>query len=201
MALSIIFVLLPQHPSHSLRDCHDFYASRATTPTPGMSTTKPMRRQRQKHLTSRTLLATIFMLNVLPGASASPVDNSHLPRPLSARTVYPNREVHWGPPTKRDNTIPLVISNNCGETIWPGIGSQAGTGPGTGGFALTTGNSTTLTVSADWQGRVWGRSNCSFNVGGTGPSNLNGNNGNGEACDTGDCNGVLSCVVTVRIPC
>lgn len=56
-----------------------------------------------------------------------------------------------------------------------------------------------LLVSADWQGRVWGRTNCSFNVGGTGPSNLNGNNGNGQACITGDCNGVLDCVVTVSL--
>jgi hypothetical protein len=106
------------------------------------------------------------------------------------------RPARWGPPTKRDS-VPLVISNNCAETIWPGIGTQAGTGAGTGGFELASGDSRSLTVSADWQGRVWGRTNCSFNVAGTGASNLNGNDGSGAACDTGDCGGVLSCVLTV----
>lgn len=100
---------------------------------------------------------------------------------------------------KRD-TVPLVISNNCAETIWPGIGSQAGTGPGTGGFELAPGNSTNWTVSADWQGRVWGRTNCSFNALGNGASNINGNDGSGAACDTGDCGGVLDCVLTGATP-
>ncbi len=77
------------------------------------------------------------------------------------------RPPRWGPPEKRDS-VPLVISNLCPEMIWPGIGTQAGTGAGTGGFALDVGASRSLTVGADWQGRVWGRTNCSFNVGGTG---------------------------------
>jgi hypothetical protein len=100
---------------------------------------------------------------------------------------------------KRDNSIPIIITNQCSETIWPALASQAGTGPDTGGFELATGNSMNLTVSEDWQGRIWGRTNCSFNANGTGPSNLNGNNGAGTACGTGDCNGVLSCVVTVSV--
>jgi hypothetical protein len=97
-------------------------------------------------------------------------------------------------------SIPLKITNNCPDTIWPALASQAGTGPGTGGFQLTPGTSQSLLVSSDWQGRVWGRTNCSFNADGSGPSNLNGNNGTGQACQTGDCNGVLSCVVTVCSP-
>jgi hypothetical protein len=51
-------------------------------------------------------------------------------------------------------------------------------------------------VSPDWQGRIWGRTNCSFNVGGSGPSQLNGVNGNGAECATG----VLDCVNTVSLP-
>ncbi len=34
---------------------------------------------------------------------------------------------------------------------------------------------------------------------GRGASNLNGNNGAGAACGSGDCAGVLNCVNTVRI--
>jgi hypothetical protein len=101
---------------------------------------------------------------------------------------------------RSSQTIPLKITNNCADTIWPAIASQAGTGPDTGGFELPTGTSKDLKVGADWQGRVWGRTNCSFNAQGTGASNLNGNNGGGRACDTGDCNGVLSCVVTGDTP-
>lgn len=97
-------------------------------------------------------------------------------------------------------SILLKITNNCPDTIWPALASQAGTGPGTGGFQLTPGTSQSLLVSSDWQGRVWGRTNCSFNADGSGASNLNGNNGAGQACQTGDCNGVLSCVVTVCFP-
>ncbi len=97
-----------------------------------------------------------------------------------------------------NGTVPLRISNNCGDTIWPGVASQHGTGPGTGGFELPAGSYESFRVSWDWQGRVWGRTNCSFNANGTGPSQLNGVNGNGAACLTGDCFGVVDCEYTVR---
>lgn len=95
--------------------------------------------------------------------------------------------------------IPIVITNSCPDTIWPGIGTQHGIGPGVGGFELAPGETRPLFVSSDWQGRVWGRTNCSFNDEGTGPSNLNGVNGNGAACMTGDCFGRLDCEFTVRV--
>ncbi|KAI9810080.1 MAG: hypothetical protein M1827_006691 [Pycnora praestabilis] len=105
-------------------------------------------------------------------------------------------------PLQRQNNDmkPLIITNNCSDTIWPAIGTQMGTPPSTAGFELTSGNSTSLTVGSDWQGRVWGRTNCTFNEDGTGPANHGGNNGGGAACDTGDCNGVLSCMVTGDTP-
>jgi hypothetical protein len=141
------------------------------------------------------LLLAFFVLDLCSIASA------YTTNPFFVRNANPKpRPARWGPPEKRDGGMPLIITNNCGETIWPGVGTQAGTGPGTGGFALTPGNSSSLTVSADWQGRVWGRTNCSFNVAGTGASNLNGNNGGGAACGTGDCGGVLDCVNTVCEP-
>ncbi|KAK3497646.1 thaumatin family-domain-containing protein [Neurospora hispaniola] len=96
--------------------------------------------------------------------------------------------------------IPLVITNSCPDTIWPGIGTQNGIGPEVGGFELTPGETKPLFVSPDWQGRVWGRTNCSFNNDGTGPSNLNGVNGNGAACMTGDCFGRLNCEFTGQVP-
>ena len=100
--------------------------------------------------------------------------------------------------SQRDESVPLAAKNLCKETIYPGIVTQAGTGPSSGGFALETGESKSLTVSADWQGRVWGRTNCSFNDDGTGPSNNGGYNGGGIACGTGDCGGIVDCKATVR---
>ena len=94
---------------------------------------------------------------------------------------------------RRADNRPLVISNQCVETIYPGIGTQAGTGPSTQGFQLTSGQSRQLTVSADWQGRVWGRTNCSFNAAGTAPAS----SGTGVACGTGDCGGTVNCRGTV----
>lgn len=87
-------------------------------------------------------------------------------------------------------STPLIISNLCGETIYPGLITQAGTGPAKSGFQLQPGANLSQTVSADWQGRVWGRTNCTFNSQGT-------SNGGGKACASGDCNGALQCIVTV----
>ncbi|EON62137.1 hypothetical protein W97_01356 [Coniosporium apollinis CBS 100218] len=80
---------------------------------------------------------------------------------------------------------PLIVTNRCPETIWPGISTQSGYGPPLNGFELKSGSSQNQTVSADWQGRIWGRTNCTFNNG----------NGGGKACGSGDCNGVLDCRV------
>ncbi|MCJ1377838.1 hypothetical protein MMC17_000934 [Xylographa soralifera] len=99
--------------------------------------------------------------------------------------------------SQRDESRPLTITNQCPELIYPGLATQAGTPPSTQGFPLAAGDTMELTVGADWQGRVWGRTNCSFNADGSGPSNTGGNNGGGSACVTGDCNGVVNCVVTV----
>lgn len=94
----------------------------------------------------------------------------------------------------RARTVPLVVSNQCKETIYPGVATQAGKSPGTNGFGLEPGETRNLTVGQDWQGRVWGRTNCSFNDDGTGPSN-----NQGAACSTGDCFGVVDCKVAVGV--
>lgn len=93
----------------------------------------------------------------------------------------------------RAETRPLSITNSCQETIYPGIVTQTGLAPSSGGFQLFPGASRNFTVSGDWQGRVWGRTNCSFNSAGTGPSS----GGYGKACSTGDCGGIIDCKATV----
>ncbi|KAI0522209.1 thaumatin family protein [Xylaria bambusicola] len=85
------------------------------------------------------------------------------------------------PLTKRDKAIPLIVTNNCPEVLWPGIASQAGDAPESHGFELGPGKSKHLTVGPTWAGRVWGRTNCTV--------------GDDTAtCQTGDCLGKLDCV-------
>ena len=91
-----------------------------------------------------------------------------------------------GPPEDWDGKVPLVVTNKCDSTIWPGIATQSGTGPGTGGFELAPGKNRTLWVAPDWQGRVWGRTNCTVN-------------GESCACKTGDCFAKLDCEFSVSI--
>ncbi|KAK5111487.1 hypothetical protein LTR62_004939 [Meristemomyces frigidus] len=83
------------------------------------------------------------------------------------------------------NTIPIVVTNLCAETIFPAIFTQGGTGPSQTGWLAQSGSNTTLQVSPDWQGRVWARSNCTFDSSGVGTW--------GSACSTGDCGGLLAC--------
>lgn len=78
------------------------------------------------------------------------------------------------------DTVPLLITNNCADTIWPGIYTTAGTGPGTGGFELAAGANRSLEVGSDWYGRIWGRTNC------TSPSD------GVLTCTTGSC-GQMDC--------
>ena len=92
-----------------------------------------------------------------------------------------------------DHNLPIVISNQCNDDLWPGFITQFGGGPEMTGFKLPASEQRTIHVGNDWQGRVWGRTNCSFDSSGE-PS------GQGSrACSTGDC-GSLKCEVAGASP-
>ena len=94
----------------------------------------------------------------------------------------------------RDSNLVIRMTNKCAEDIHPAVLTQAGAGPDTSGFLLTSGDSRDLTVSADWQGRVWGRTNCTFDADGKPKS------GQGErVCSTGDCGQFLECQGAVSL--
>lgn len=84
-------------------------------------------------------------------------------------------------PFARAATVPLLITNRCRETIWPGLYTANGTGPKDLGFELASRSTRNLSVFSDWNGRVWGRTNCSFDGAGMG------------RCGSGDCGGRLGC--------
>jgi len=115
----------------------------------------------------------------------------------TASALHHMKQAHTAGVEPRANTVPLVVSNRCKDTIYAGVATQSGTSPGTNGFRLGAGDTRNMTVGHNWQGRVWPRTNCSFNAAGTGPSNTGGNNGGGAACSTGDCFGVVECQVAV----
>lgn len=84
--------------------------------------------------------------------------------------------------------VPLLVTNNCRETVWPGLFTSNGGGPDSLGFELKTKSSRNLTVISDWNGRIWGRTNCTFDDKGVG------------SCGTGACGTALECVATVSLP-
>ncbi|TKY70291.1 Thaumatin protein 1a [Spatholobus suberectus] len=59
-------------------------------------------------------------------------------------------------------SLGLTIINNCKDVVWPGILSATGTLSSTG-FALQPRDSHTFYVSSNWAGRIWGRTQCSYN--------------------------------------
>ncbi len=62
----------------------------------------------------------------------------------------PRRDIaRRGPPSRDDDKVPLVITNRCDTAVWPGTATQAGLGPGTGGFQLQPGESKNLTVGSN----------------------------------------------------
>jgi hypothetical protein len=93
------------------------------------------------------------------------------------------------PVTTATNLLPLRVTNNCKESIWPAILTQAGTAPASSGFLLKPGETNAQTVGLDWKGRVWARTNCSFPTTGGMPASGQG----GAPCETGDCGMFLEC--------
>ena len=85
-----------------------------------------------------------------------------------------------GPPEDDDEKVPLLVTNNCKDTIWPGIATQGGVGPGTGGFKLPPAVTQEMFVGPTWFGRVWARTNCT-------------GSGDTASCSTGDCFSRLDC--------
>lgn len=104
----------------------------------------------------------------------------HIDRNWRNPDIARRAAARFGPPEAWEERLPLSVVNLCSDTIWPGIFTQGGTGPGTGGFELAAGGRRDLWVDPNWSGRVWGRTNCTT--------------GDGSAqCSTGDCWGRLDC--------
>ncbi|GAA6042468.1 hypothetical protein JCM8097_003042 [Rhodosporidiobolus ruineniae] len=85
---------------------------------------------------------------------------------------------------KADRTI--TVKNNCQWTIWPAIFTSGGTAPSHAtGWEAAAGSTDSFTAAEDWNGRVWGRTECSF-----------AGQGLPTDCVTGGCNGGLECATS-----
>ncbi|KAG0135222.1 thaumatin family-domain-containing protein [Tuber indicum] len=81
-------------------------------------------------------------------------------------------------------TRSIKITNNCPEDLHPAIVGSAGTPLNETGFYLARNDAHTIVVPSSWVGRVWARTNCTFD-----------SNGRGH-CSTGDCDKKLMCGAT-----
>ncbi|KAF4843548.1 Pathogenesis-related protein 5 [Colletotrichum siamense] len=137
---------------------------------------------------SRNIFVALALASQLPTANAIVFPSTH----PNYKTDYLSLNKRYnparrGPPEDWNGRIPLKITNTCSEPIWPGITTQHGVGPGTGGFELGAGESRDLWVGPTWQGRAWGRTNCTVN-------------GESAGCTTGDCFGKLNCEFSGAVP-
>jgi len=101
--------------------------------------------------------------------SAALAENNQL-RPQSSTPSPPNRNIK--------------ITNNCPEGLYPAIIGSGGIPLSQTGFYLASNDARTVSVPSSWVGRVWARTNCTFD-----------RNGRGY-CSTGDCDKKLMCGAT-----
>lgn len=139
------------------------------------------------HSTSNTYIAAAALLlsSCLPLTAASVFPSSHELYKFDYHPAGPSHQSAKRGLTKRENPIPLIITNNCGDTIWPGIATQHGEGAESNGFELPAGKTRNMTVGPTWQGRIWGRTNCTTS------------GANTATCKTGDCFGKMECEFSV----
>lgn len=102
----------------------------------------------------------------------------------AAHGMLPDRAIFQRQEPNANKNVSLMVTNQCSDAIWPAIATQAGDAPGLVGFELSPGATQDISVRTNWNGRVWGRTNCTFDERG------------GGTCSTGDCGGNLTCTGT-----
>src|SRR5579859_702740 len=129
-------------------------------------------------------------------------DQFHIPSSAATSFISPTPTSVGNPPISIPNLLPpppsipdipdnrtITLTNSCLDDIWPAVLTSNNTGPYTGGFFLPSGKSIQLWVSHDWTGRIWARTNCTFNeTSNTGP------------CFTGSCANVVNCTLSGTPP-
>ncbi|HEY4033732.1 MAG TPA: thaumatin family protein [Ktedonobacteraceae bacterium] len=105
------------------------------------------------------------------------------PSPTSPATQTGSTQA--GPPAAVPPPAPagqhtFSFRNTMSQTVWVGMSSSKYI-PLNGGWTLAPGASMSVILPSGWNGRIWGRTGCTFNSAGVG------------SCETGDCDGRLQC--------
>lgn len=97
-------------------------------------------------MNEQALLTLIYALLLFPATKAAQDSfmNHNWQAVFFSENLDQPRRFIQGPPGDSDEKTPLVVTNKCDSTIWPGVATQSGTGPGTGGFELATNKSRKL---------------------------------------------------------
>ncbi len=117
----------------------------------------------------------------------SPTDT---PTPTPAAPVAGNQNQPPAPPASSGTQRTITLTNTTQQTVWAvSTGSPGFTPPDGGEWVLAPGQTTTLTYPSVWNGRIWGRTGCSFNSAGQG------------SCETGDCGSGITCAnLSANVP-
>lgn len=127
-----------------------------------------------KHFISPYLLINFIFISIESQTLINPnVDESLLP--FGSHAITGTFSGRCNRHEFNFNSVTFTLLNNCSYTVWPAAV------PG-GGRQLKSREAWILNVpSGTTGGRIWGRTNCSFDISGSGN------------CETGDCGGVLQC--------
>lgn len=111
-----------------------------------MSKTSRQNPGNRHSMNAQAPLAVIYALLLFPGTQAAQDSfmNHNWQAAFFSESVEQPRRFIRGPPSESDEKIPLVVTNKCDSTIWPGVATQSGTGPGIGGFELAANKSRKL---------------------------------------------------------
>ncbi|OAY82558.1 Thaumatin-like protein, partial [Ananas comosus] len=96
-----------------------------------------------------------------------------------------------------DGQVSFHVINKCPFRVWPAAAPNTGhpvIADG-GGFLLQPGQGKQVKAPPTWSGRFWGRTGCSF-----GSDWGSGSGSEPAGCQTGDCQGLLSCNGSIGMP-
>jgi hypothetical protein len=121
-----------------------------------------------------------------PSASASAPAVSSTTSTAPATRTAPKQTSTSPPPTPGPDQRVITFVNATSQTVWPAAQADPKHPLAATGWILPPGTSLSILMPDHWNGRLWGRTGCTFDNTGSGST------GTGR-CVTGDCSGHFQC--------
>ncbi len=127
--------------------------------------------------------ATPSQVSATPSdASAPPPQVSPTPSDTPTASTTGNQSLPSASNVSSSTQRTVTLTNTTQQTVWAvSTGNPGYTPPAGGEWVLAPGQTTTVTYPSTWNGRIWGRTGCSFDGAGQG------------SCETGDCGAGITC--------